>query len=489
MKRIFTLLLALVMTLSLAAPALAAEDVFEAPDAVEAAVPKAPISPIEEEAPVEEVPAEAPDMPQAAAAEPEDTEPAPDDAQTGKLTILGDTSKLWFVSVWEDYGSTDYQLDYSDIPIKPGDMLVLATDYRYTVRPDRDCTLYDGRSILAVAPFDEHLGDPANSITIFVEAADDGICDLTLTVEEDAETNIPALIPVNVTAPEGVTVETDSQVFAGTNEGILCEPGYVPFFGGAEPWDTSVAYNDLILTMFKVDDDAESVEVDVKKATGCLNITGLDDKVVVMEMGDTRTMYVADASNGLVGGMFLAVGVEADCSIRTDVEPLIDGHTEYEGVLLHAYGFEIPADGDFNMEIVKTPAPIDPPKDGTGWAYDETTGDYYYFVDGVQKSDYWAASQRGLWYYIGSDGRLARGFQYVKNLNGTGWYMFQTDNTNGCIGRMLTGWQWIGPYWGTGWFNTAHGGVNGQCTYTTEFGNYSAATGLWADGLSHQAAG
>ena len=95
MKRIFTLLLALVMTLTLAAPALAAEDVFEVPEAGEAAAPEALV----EEAPEAGAPAEAPDMPQAAAVEPEDaapedTETAPDDAQTGKLTILGEVDKL-----------------------------------------------------------------------------------------------------------------------------------------------------------------------------------------------------------------------------------------------------------------------------------------------------------------------------------------------------------------------------------------------------------
>ena len=44
MKRILPLLLALVMTLALAAPALAAEDVFEASEAEEAAAPEAPIA-------------------------------------------------------------------------------------------------------------------------------------------------------------------------------------------------------------------------------------------------------------------------------------------------------------------------------------------------------------------------------------------------------------------------------------------------------------
>ncbi len=138
------------------------------------------------------------------------------------------------------------------------------------------------------------------------------------------------------------------------------------------------------------------------------------------------------------------------------------------------------------------PAPVPPPKTdgGTGWSYDYDTGDYYYFVDGEQKFGYWAseaaASQWGYWYYVGADGKLATGLQYIENDNGTGWYFLQPDNDDGCIGRMLDGWQWLGAEAGMGWFNTAHGGVNGQCTWTENWGDYDPATGLWGDGLSHR---
>ncbi len=138
------------------------------------------------------------------------------------------------------------------------------------------------------------------------------------------------------------------------------------------------------------------------------------------------------------------------------------------------------------------PVPVDPPKTngGTGWSYDYETGDYYYFVNGEPKANYWAneaaASMWGYWYYVGADGKLATGLQYIENNNGTGWYFLQPSNADGCIGRMLTGWQWLGPEAGMGWFNTAHGGKNGQCTWTENWGDYNAATGLWADGLSHK---
>ena len=142
--------------------------------------------------------------------------------------------------------------------------------------------------------------------------------------------------------------------------------------------------------------------------------------------------------------------------------------------------------------VTPAPVPVDPPKTngGSGWSYDYDTGDYYYFVDGEPKASYWAneadASQWGYWYYVGADGKLATGLQYIENNNGTGWYFLQPDNADGCIGRMLTGWQWLGTEAGMGWFNTAHGGVNGQCTWTENWGDYDPATGLWEDGLSHK---
>ena len=140
------------------------------------------------------------------------------------------------------------------------------------------------------------------------------------------------------------------------------------------------------------------------------------------------------------------------------------------------------------------PVPVDPPKTngGSGWSYDYDTGDYYYFVDGEPKANYWAneadASQWGFWYYVGADGKLATGLQYIENNNGTGWYFLQPGNADGCIGRMLTGWQWLGPDIGMGWFNTAHGGVNGQCTWTENWGDYDPATGLWEDRSAHRGA-
>ncbi len=496
MKRMFTLLLALVMVLSLAAPALAAEDVFEAAAAEEAAVPEAPIAPeVLEEVPAEETPAEAPDLPQTAAAEPgdaaaEDTETAP---QTGKLTLKGDLDMLWCVRVVNDVGETDYmgEFDTTEIPIQEDEVVALVMDYRYTAEFDKERPSMELRGVLnAGLPNGLHTGDVANVVTVGV-TAEDG-CDLTVTIVADPEA--PSVIPVTVTAPAGVYVDASDVVLSeslASLGSVTCDAGYVPLFTGAESLGADDTEDGYTTTLFIPIEGAESIKIDLRKATGELHITGLTDKVatVIMDDGAGAT---ADTDSGLVGGLYLGIAVEAGYTVKTDAQVYASGYALYEGKSVHGYAFVIPDDGDMDIEIVKDDS-IAMPKSGNGWAYDKTTGDYYYFVDGVQKFNYWAnepaASQWGYWYYVGIDGKLATGFQYVENENGTGWYLFQPGNDDGCIGRMLTGPQWTYSDAGIGFFNTAHGGVNGQCLYTTGWGAYNAATGMWADGQYHRALG
>ena len=484
MKRIFTLLLALVMTLALAAPALAAEDVFEASETEETAAPEAPV----EEAPAEEAPeavapeAEAPDLPQTAAAEPEGTA----EPQTGKLTILGETDKLWYIYIVDEAGNrTNYIGNYEDIPLQEGDGVRLVMDYRYTIQWDEDWQPENYYGVLAdQASGGIHAGDVANIMSFSVISLDDGDSDGTITIVENPDA--PEAIPVTWTAPAGVTVETNdiALIYPNCWGTFICDEGYVPLFTGVGSLATRTLEDGRVKTYFIPASDAQSVHADVRKVTGYLNLTDPENKVVYALMYDDNDAE-AGAGSGIVGGMYLAVQVEAGYSVKASVEPFAEDYFEYEGNDLHGYYYVVPDSGDINIEVVKTELPVDAPKSGTGWAYDKATGDYYYFVDGVQKFNYWAASQRGLWYYIGLDGKMATGFQYVENENGTGWYMFQPDDTNGCIGRMLTGLQWTYTEAGMGWFNTAHGGVNGQCMYTTEWGAYNAATGTWADGLRH----
>ena len=151
---------------------------------------------------------------------------------------------------------------------------------------------------------------------------------------------------------------------------------------------------------------------------------------------------------------------------------------------------------DTDTPPAPTPTPgsdgIQPPAGGTGWRYVPETGDYYYFKNYLRKGDYWVGFADGAsawannWYYADAAGRLLTGFQYLDDLKGgKAWYMLQTTNARQEIGKMLTGWQWTYSDKGEGWFSPKYGS-QGMCTYTEAWGEYNAATGLWADGLSHK---
>ena len=132
---------------------------------------------------------------------------------------------------------------------------------------------------------------------------------------------------------------------------------------------------------------------------------------------------------------------------------------------------------DVNAE----PLPPAPPASGTGWSYDEATGVWYFYKNNWLVSDYWvgkvdgASQWDGNWYYVGVDGKMLTGMQYLDDLHGgMGWYFLQPTNKNGEIGKMLTGWQWVGGEYGTGWFSTKEGSA-GKCTYTTELGDWNGS--------------
>ena len=117
-----------------------------------------------------------------------------------------------------------------------------------------------------------------------------------------------------------------------------------------------------------------------------------------------------------------------------------------------------------------------------GWV--NQNGAWYYYKNGTMLKDYWLfgeGSAHGLWYYLGKDGKMATGFQYVENPNGTGWFMFQDTDHNGCEGAMLSGWQNTGIA-GAGWFETKHNGHYGECTWTDDWGNYYPSTNTWSYG-------
>ena len=136
------------------------------------------------------------------------------------------------------------------------------------------------------------------------------------------------------------------------------------------------------------------------------------------------------------------------------------------------------------------PAPVDPPKtnNGTGWSYDYDTGEWYFFKKEELVANYWVGKIDGAsqwdknWYYVGPDGRMLTGMQYIDDLHGGyGWYYLQPTNDHGEIGKMLTGWQWVGGDYGECYFSKKNGEA-GKCTWSEKLGDCDPATGQWTGG-------
>ena len=117
---------------------------------------------------------------------------------------------------------------------------------------------------------------------------------------------------------------------------------------------------------------------------------------------------------------------------------------------------------------------------GTGWVLFEN--EWYFFKAGKLVANYWVGKIDGAsqwdsnWYYVGADGKMLTGMQYVDDLHGgMGWYFLQPTNTKGEIGKMLTGWQWVGGQYGECYFSKANGS-SGKCTWSELLGNWNGTT-------------
>ena len=137
---------------------------------------------------------------------------------------------------------------------------------------------------------------------------------------------------------------------------------------------------------------------------------------------------------------------------------------------------------------VKAPKAAPAPESGTGWSYDYATGDWYFYKKGKLVSNYWVGKVDGAsqwdnnWYYVGADGRMLTGMQYLDDLHGgKGWYFLQQTNDRGEIGKMLTGWQWVGGEYGECYFSKKNGEA-GKCTWSEKLGDFDPAAGQWTGG-------
>ena len=117
---------------------------------------------------------------------------------------------------------------------------------------------------------------------------------------------------------------------------------------------------------------------------------------------------------------------------------------------------------------------------GTGWVY--YNNEWYFFKAGKLVANYWVGKIDGAsqwdnnWYYVGADGKMLTGMQYLDDLHGgMGWYFLQPTNTKGEIGKMLTGWQYVDAQYGSCWFS-AKSGESGKCTYSSVLGDWNGTT-------------
>ena len=140
------------------------------------------------------------------------------------------------------------------------------------------------------------------------------------------------------------------------------------------------------------------------------------------------------------------------------------------------------------LEKVGAEEPVGPQapttNNGTGWVLFEN--EWYFFKKGALVANYWVGKIDGAsqwdsnWYYVGADGKMLTGMQYVDDLHGgMGWYFLQPTNTKGEIGKMLTGWQWVGGQYGECYFSKANGS-SGKCTWSELMGNWNTSTNSWS---------
>ena len=231
---------------------------------------------------------------------------------------------------------------------------------------------------------------------------------------------------------------------------------------------TSIGYNAFMLCekLKSVDVPASVTSIGVAAFARCNALTDITIRNPECELGQA----MAESSH------VVTIHGYAGSTAEKFVEEQNKEAEQYGGVPGYAFA-------EIGAEPEPTPTPEIPaaPKSGTGWVENETTGDIYFYKNNKLVSGYWvgnvdgASKWAGNWYYVGEDGKLATGMQYIDDLHGgMGWYFLQPTNDNGEIGKMLTGWQWVDETYGTCWFSTKSG-ESGKCTYSSELGDWNGA--------------
>lgn len=126
------------------------------------------------------------------------------------------------------------------------------------------------------------------------------------------------------------------------------------------------------------------------------------------------------------------------------------------------------------------------PATGNGWTKGSDGKSWFYFVDGKAVKNTWVMSARGIWYFMNADGVMVTGVYDCPQVKGyysegtgkhdttTVWpgglYYFETPADSSAQGRVRGGRHWAEGY---GWVisNNKHDGKYGMVTYTDATGN------------------
>ncbi len=512
-KRALSLFLAFVMALGLGVPAFAAEDVFGTEEPI---APDAPAAPVEEE--VEEPVPVAVEPETAAVDEPMTVAAASGTcgangnnvtwsfSDDGTLTISGTGAMKDYAGLrsdgskemapWRDGG---YSSDIREVVIQNGVTTIgswafYGCECREVTIPDTVTRIGDNSFSMCIYLDDVIIPSSVSYIGRRTFSGCYSLTDISFAgpvsyIGDGAFDGCYRMKSIEL--PRGITTIEDSTFFACSRLESVIIPDTVTTIG-------RMAFNGCALKGLTIPDSVTTIGVSAFLWCDMTSVT-IPRSVTIIGSGafsycnEMTEVTILNPNTTIEDSAFGELWNGADQRPMKNPQFLVLG---YKGSTAEAYAKK---EHLRFLEIGTDTTPpaledIQPPAGGTGWRYVPETGDYYYFKNNKRVGDYWVGFADGAskwannWYYADATGKLLTGFQYLDDLKGgKAWYMLQTTNDRGEIGKMLTGRLYTYTAAGYGQFSAKYGS-QGMCTWTENWGNYNAATGLWEDGLSHRGA-